>query len=40
MPELNQSIESAAQAEAFLPDEITLEVSGLCPRCQGEKSDD
>ena len=40
MPELNQAIESAARAEAFLPDDVTLEVAGLCPRCQGEQTND
>ena len=35
MPELNQAIESAARAEAFLPDDVTLEVAGPLPPLSG-----
>ncbi|HLT12973.1 MAG TPA: Fur family transcriptional regulator [Marinobacter sp.] len=37
-PDVTRAVETAAAAEAFLPEDITLEVSGLCPRCHGEKS--
>ncbi|MBJ6136460.1 Fur family transcriptional regulator [Marinobacter litoralis] len=32
---VTQAIESAALAEAFQVEDITLEISGLCPTCQG-----
>ncbi|QBM18763.1 zinc uptake regulation protein [Marinobacter sp. JH2] len=32
---VTEAIESAAKAEAFQVEDITLEISGLCPSCQG-----
>jgi Fur family zinc uptake transcriptional regulator len=39
-PTVSESIEAAARAEGFRPDDITLEISGLCPRCQGAEVHD
>ncbi len=39
-PTVSESIEAAARAEGFRPDDITLEISGLCPRCQGAEAHD
>lgn len=39
-PEVAQAVESAAESEAFLPEDITLEIAGLCPRCQVESRHD
>ncbi|WP_372964161.1 Fur family transcriptional regulator [Marinobacter sp.] len=39
-PALSKSIESSAKTEGFLPEDITLEIAGLCPRCQGDSSHD
>lgn len=33
-PELNNAIESAARHQSFQPDDVTLEIAGLCPGCQ------
>ncbi|MCK7547777.1 Fur family transcriptional regulator [Marinobacter koreensis] len=33
-PEVSGVITEAAQAQGFLPEETTLEIAGLCPRCQ------
>ncbi|KPQ26954.1 MAG: Fur family transcriptional regulator, zinc uptake regulator [Marinobacter excellens HL-55] len=38
-PEVSKAVEDAAAAESFLPEDITLEVAGLCPRCQGDNND-
>lgn len=38
-PEVSKAVEDAAAAESFRPEDITLEVAGLCPRCQGDSSD-
>lgn len=40
MPDLMQAVETAARTEAFQPDDITLEVAGLCPQCQGDHHHD
>jgi len=37
---VSQAIDSAARAEGFRPDELTLEVTGLCPECQGKTDND
>jgi len=34
---VSTAIHNAADAEAFRAEKVTLEVSGLCPRCQAEK---
>jgi len=36
VPEVMGAVEAAAAAVAFRPEEVTLEIAGLCPRCQGE----
>lgn len=33
-PEVTEAVESAARAEAFQPDDVTLEIAGICPRCR------
>ncbi|MDX5439611.1 MULTISPECIES: Fur family transcriptional regulator [Marinobacter] len=35
VPEVMGAVEAAAAAVAFRPEEVTLEIAGLCPRCQG-----
>lgn len=35
---VTEAIESAAKAEAFQVENITLEISGLCPSCKGTTS--
>lgn len=35
-PRVTDAIDETARAEAFEPDDVTLEVTGVCPRCQGE----
>ena len=39
-PALSDAIESAARAQSFQPEDITLEVSGLCPVCQEAARDE
>ena len=31
---VSRAIDTAAEAEGFRPDEVTLEITGLCPRCR------
>ncbi|MEE2764541.1 MAG: Fur family transcriptional regulator [Pseudomonadota bacterium] len=38
-PAVSDSIHAAAQAESFVPKDITLEIGGLCPQCQENPSD-
>ena len=33
---VSQAIDDAARAQAFQPEGVTLEISGLCPRCRAE----
>lgn len=35
-PDVTRAVEAAAADVAFRPEEITMEVAGRCPRCQGE----
>lgn len=37
-PAVSDSIQAAAQAESFAPKDITLEIAGVCPRCQDAPS--
>lgn len=39
-PEVSRAVESAASAESFRVENVILEVSGLCPRCQAESGDE
>src|SRR5690554_7872598 len=34
---VSKAIHDAASAEAFISESITLEIAGLCPRCQAEQ---
>lgn len=36
-PSVSGAIKAAAEAESFALDEVTLEIAGLCPRCQSEQ---
>ncbi len=36
-PAVSGAIQDAVKAEAFELDDVTLEIAGLCPRCQGEQ---
>lgn len=38
-PDVSKAVEHAAAAVSFRPEEMTMEVAGLCPRCQGDASD-
>lgn len=37
-PRVTRAIDEAASAELFLPQEVTLEVTGLCPLCRCESA--
>ena len=37
---VTQAIDDTARAEAFRPEQVTLEITGLCPRCQNEVEQD
>ncbi len=39
-PGVSGAIEGAAQAENFRAEDVTLEIAGLCPRCQSEAPHD
>lgn len=38
-PDVSKAVEQASAAVCFRPEEMTLEVAGLCPGCQGDASD-
>lgn len=39
-PSVSGAVQTAVEAESFQLDNVTLEVAGLCPRCQQEPGDD
>ena len=39
-PAVSEAVRAAADRESFRTDEVTLEISGVCPRCQAEPADD
>jgi Fur family zinc uptake transcriptional regulator len=39
-PRVSSAIDDAARSEAFCPEDVTLEVTGLCPLCRGESATD
>jgi len=39
-PRVSGAIDDAARTEAFSPEDVTLEVTGLCPLCRGESAAD
>jgi Fur family zinc uptake transcriptional regulator len=38
-PNITAVINQAAAAETFQVEQITLEIAGLCPRCQSDSTD-
>ena len=39
-PSVSGAIKAATEAESFALDDITLEIAGLCPRCQSERGEE
>ena len=39
-PEVSTEVRKAASGEGFRPETTTLEIAGLCPRCQSEPGHD
>jgi Fur family zinc uptake transcriptional regulator len=39
-PAVASAVSEAASAEAFSPEDVTIEVAGLCPRCQADAGND
>ena len=39
-PEVSEAVQSAADSESFRVENITLEISGLCPNCQSESGNE
>lgn len=39
-PSVSGAIKAAAEAESFALDDVTLEIAGLCPRCQSERGEE